>query len=104
MEQIKILFIASDQKIVDIVYRLINSNICWNGFATTDLDEAKNILIKEGIMLVLVGAGLEPKAEAEFKKYCNGFKQGIILVDHYGGGSGLLSNEILHALEKNATK
>jgi hypothetical protein len=50
--------------------------------------------------LVLLGGGIEDESE---DRLCAAFKAlnpEIIIVQHYGGGSGLLTAEIYQALEK----
>ncbi|WP_241258581.1 hypothetical protein [Flavobacterium sp. Sr18] len=101
METTNILYIGRHPEILETVIRLINANEIWNGVGVMNDEEAKEIFLKKDFSIVLLGSGIHEESEAEL---CSFFKNknpnpNISIVQHYGGGSGLLKSEILLALE-----
>ena len=101
METKNILYIGRHVEILAIVVRLINSNENWNGVGVMNDDEAKEIFCKKDFSLVLLGSGIQEESEAELCAFFKNKNPNISIVQHYGGGSGLLKSEILFALENN---
>lgn len=100
METTHILYIGKHAAIREVVLRLINSNKGWNGIGAEQEQEAKALFGQHRFSLVLFGSGIDEDGE---KRLCQFFTQqqpNIIIVQHYGGGSGLLKSEILTALER----
>ena len=101
METIHILYIGRHLEILQTVIRLINTDENWNGVGVMNDYEAKEIFLRKDFSLVLLGSGIQEESEVEL---CDFFKKqnpNIRIVQHYGGGSGLLKSEILLALENN---
>lgn len=101
METKNILYIGRHIEILAIVVRLINSNENWNGVGVINDDEAKEIFCQKEFSLVLLGSGIQEESEAELCAFFKNKNPNISIVQHYGGGSGLLKSEILLALENN---
>ena len=99
METINILYIGRHLEILATVVRLINSNENWNGVGVMNDDEAKEIFCQKEFSLVLLGSGIQEESEAELCAFFKNKNPNISIVQHYGGGSGLLKSEILVALE-----
>jgi glycogen synthase len=98
MEKIQILYVGKHKDILETVVRLINNHENWFGKGVDNIDEAKDDLNNTKYEIVLLGCGIESECEQELRSYIeNRFPQ-VTIVQHYGGGSGLLSNEILEAL------
>ncbi|KAA5532455.1 hypothetical protein F0919_16845 [Taibaiella lutea] len=98
MEKIKILYVGKHKDILETVVRLINNHENWFGKGTDTIDEAKDELGNTKYEIVLLGCGIEPEGEQDLRSYIeNRFPQ-VTIVQHYGGGSGLLSGEIMEAL------
>jgi hypothetical protein len=98
METKNILYIGRHVEILAIVIRLINSNENWNGIGVMNDDEAKEIFCQKKFSLVLLGSGIQEESEAELCAFFKNKNPNISIVQHYGGGSGLLKSEILVAL------
>lgn len=98
-EQIKILFIGADKRIVSTVIRLLNSNSNWLGIPAHDEEEAKLKFIENNFKIVMFGAGISELTESELRTFFSSHDTSIILLQHYGGGSGLLFGEIIQALD-----
>ena len=64
-----------------------------------NVEEAKEIFLRKDFSLVLLGSGIQEESEAELCAFFKKQNPNIVIVQHYGGGSGLLKSEILLALE-----
>ncbi len=94
----EILVIGRNQEILQTVLRLVNNNPAWNATGAVTDDEALASFNNNTFKLVLLGGGIEKQSE---DLLCAAFRQAnpqIIIVQHYGGGSGLLAAEIYQAL------
>jgi hypothetical protein len=94
----EILVIGRHPEILQTVIRLVNNNPEWNATGVTTDDEAVLTFGLHPFKMVLLGGGIEKESE---DRLCAAFKAlnpDIIIVQHYGGGSGLLTAEIYQAL------
>jgi len=98
LQKINILYIGRHPQITETVLRLINNNADWNGLCTTSDQEAKDLFIQHDIAIVLLGNGIEKNEEQELRAFFTAHNPAAKIVQHYGGGSGLLYSEILMAL------
>jgi DNA-binding NarL/FixJ family response regulator len=99
MEKIEILIIGRHPEILQTVIRLVNNNPEWNAIGCGTDEEALTAFANNTFRLVLLGGGIEKESE---DKLCNAFRSlnpQITIIQHYGGGSGLLSAEIYEALK-----
>lgn len=99
MEKINILYIGRNQEILDTVVRLLNKREEWSGTGVQDDEAAKSLFATTPFNLVLFGPGIDAENEAELSSYFLEKQPGVKLVQHYGGGSGLLLSEITMALQ-----
>jgi len=98
MSKTEILVICRHEGILQTVVRLVNNNPEWHATGAVADDEAIAAFNLQPFKLVLLGSGIEKDNE---EKLCAAFKalnSEIIIVEHYGGGSGLLAAEIYQAL------
>ncbi|MBD3583338.1 response regulator [Flavobacterium selenitireducens] len=97
---IKILYVGRHAEITETVLRLINARENWLGLgAATDFD-AVSLFAQNDFDIVLLGCGLPDESERDLSGIFRAQKPEIIIIPHYGGGSGLLANEILSALSQ----
>jgi DNA-binding NtrC family response regulator len=103
MQKIQILVICSHQEILQTILRLINQNEKWQGSGAADGQKALEIYGASSFDLVLLGSGISEETEKNLVKEFRDRRPGIKIIQHFGGGSGLLANEIEAALtdEKN---
>lgn len=94
-----ILYIGKHPEILNIVVRLINANEDWEAIGVAEEAEAKSVFRDRDIALVLLGCGIEKEAEEDLRAYFAQHNPACKIIQHYGGGSGLLRSEILTALE-----
>jgi hypothetical protein len=90
MKEVKILIVGKHPDIMKTILRLINNKPGWTGTGAFTVDEA---LGQPTVDVVLLGAGLSKEESEQIKL---SFK--VPVVQHYGGGSGLLYAEIYQAI------
>lgn len=93
MKKIEILVIGKHPEIVATILRLINNKPEWNGNGATSVSEAVEKSHDISFDIILLGAGLSENEKTNVKTNFN-----VPVVQHYGGGSGLLYAEICQAL------
>ncbi len=98
MSKIEILVIGRHAEILETVVRLVNSNPEWNATGAGTDGEAIAVFNSKIFKLVLLGGGIEKQSEDRLCKIFRAKNPTIIIVQHYGGGSGLLAAEIYEAL------
>jgi hypothetical protein len=98
MEKTNILYIGRHPEIMETVVRLINKNETWNGLGTADDDMAMALFTNMDFQLVLLGCGINEEDELKLRNFFSAVNPNTKIVQHYGGGSGLLYNEITAAL------
>jgi DNA-binding response OmpR family regulator len=96
----KILAVGRHPEILQTVVRLINSNPEWECTGAGTDDEAILAFSMQSFALVLLGGGIEEESENRICAVFRAINPEIIIVQHYGGGSGLLTAEIYQALCK----
>ena len=101
--KIDILVIGRHEEILQTVVRLIQKNEQWSAKAALSDEEAIALFDSNPFDIVLLCGGIEENSEAGLRAHFNDKNSSVIIIQHYGGGSGLLSNEILQALEQRKT-
>lgn len=96
-----ILVIGRHLQILETVVRLINSQPEMKAIGALSDDEAKKVFSEHIFDLVLIGGGVEEKSEADLKIFFEKINPRVKIIKHYGGGSGLLFNEITEAINSN---
>jgi DNA-binding response OmpR family regulator len=98
MEKIEILVVGKHHEIMKTMLRLLNGK-GWNCALAFSADEA----IKHGrsipFNIVLLGAGLSEHEAQQVREYFT-----VPVVQHYGGGSGLLYAEVWEALGEHTAR
>ncbi len=101
MSKIKILVICKNESILEVLIRLINNNESWEANGAIEDEAAINLFIHNPFNLVLLGSGISKESEENLINSFKNYHPDIKIIQHLGGGSGLLSNEITAALENN---
>lgn len=94
MENLQFLVIGKNQEILDTLKRIIENNEGWKAEIRSDESLCYNYIKENQVDIVLLSSGLEEKFENEIKVYCENLDKEVKVIDHYGGGSGLLKNEV----------
>ncbi len=98
MKKVEILALCSHPEILQTVVRLINNNPAWNGTGAETEEQAIALFKELSFDLVLLGAGMDGASEEHLTPIFMGINPAVKFIQHYGGGSGLLSAEIYGAL------
>jgi len=101
MQKIQILVICMHEEILQTIIRLINNNEKWNATGTSNIENAIELFHQHTYDLVLLGSGISDEEENKIRKIFSHQNPQIKIIQHFGGGSGLLSNEIEAAIANN---
>lgn len=99
---IHILVIGKDPEILKVVLRLLNEHrsASYHAIGSTDPDQARSLFAGTDIDLVLITNGIDATIDATLREEFLTHRPGIRILQHFGGGSGLLFGEIAQALAK----
>lgn len=97
---LNILAVGRDKDILAVVERLINSHDGWAASIATSENEAEQVFKTRPFPIVLVGAGFSAQEEEALRQRLKALDPSVTVIRHYGGGSGLLENEILGILQQ----
>lgn len=95
-----ILYIGRDAEITVVMNRLLNARPEWKGLCVCSDEEAISMCRLQEIDLILLGNGINREEEMALKAKLVEIRPQVKIVQHYGGGSGLLYGEIMTALHK----
>lgn len=98
MKQLQFLLLGKNEAILAILLRLVNADENWNGVAFNNEKEAQEYFQNNKIDIVLLSSAIEDHVEKEFTAFCLKTQPDVEVIEHFGGGSGLLKSEILHRL------
>ena len=98
MKIFEFLLLGKNEAILAILLRLVNANENWNAVSFNDETEAQEYFLNNKIDIVLLSSGIEDHIEKEFTSFCLKHQPEVKVIEHFGGGSGLLKSEILHRL------
>ncbi|WP_345947803.1 hypothetical protein ABDD95_13195 [Mucilaginibacter sp. PAMB04274] len=102
MDKVKILAVGRHEEILQTVVRLVNNNPEWEGVgAVTDKDAVQQF-DHQVIDVILLCGGIEPESESNLRAYFTAHRPAVTIIQHYGGGSGLLTAEIYEALRRKS--
>jgi len=96
--QTTILYIGRDAEITMVMERLLNARSEWKGICVCTDEEAVALCEKQSVDLVLLGNGIDLECEKALRAKLTTLQPGLKIIQHYGGGSGLLYGEIMSAL------
>lgn len=94
MKTLNFLVIGKNQEILDVLKRIIENNEGWKAEIRTDENSCYTYIEENQVDIVLLSSGLEDRFEKEIKAFCGNLDKEVKVIDHYGGGSGLLKNEV----------
>jgi hypothetical protein len=97
---VNILVVGRDPEILKVVLRLLNEHkpANYHAVGSTDPDQARSLFADTDIDLVLITNGIDATLDASLREEFLTRRPGIRILQHYGGGSGLLYGEITEAL------
>jgi len=95
-----ILVVGRDRAILEVIKRLIDAHEGWHATITETEKAAVKAFEEKKYAIVFVSAGFSAPEEAAIRQKLTTLDPGVVVTRHYGGGSGLLENEILGILKK----
>jgi hypothetical protein len=97
---VNILVIGRDPEILTVVLRLLNDHkpATYHAIGSTDPDQARSLFADSDIELVLLTNGIDATLDASLREEFLTRRPLVRILQHYGGGSGLLFAEIAQAL------
>jgi hypothetical protein len=95
----QILVVGLHPALLKTVLHLVNGHVGWVGIGAASAEEATTLLEAKPLDLLLLTNGLGGGEEALLRATATALQPGIPIIQHYGGGSGLLEGEIRAALE-----
>lgn len=102
MNKAQILVIGRNPEILAVVERLINANSQWQATACLTDDLALDACERQSFDLVLIGGGVDEQEETTLRTEIEKRRPGTRIIQHYGGGSGLLATEIRMGLDSQS--
>ena len=93
MKEIEILIVGKHPDIMPVILRLLNKKPNWNGHTAFSAVDAITKSRDVPFDVVLLGAGLTGAETEQIREHFT-----VPVVQHYGGGSGLLYAEVYQAL------
>lgn len=98
MNNIHVLVVGRNPEILNTIIRLINHKPEWSCTGALTDEEAVSAFTGQSFDIVLIGAGVSLGEKQKLCEIFNAQKPVVPIVQHYGGGSGLLFAEIYQAL------
>ena len=89
----KILLISQNQEIAQTIQRLVDGLGDFRCSYVQTLHELKKELVSNKFDLLLIGSGFNAEDEESMKRLAAQHNPEMKIVEHYGGGSGLLYSE-----------
>lgn len=100
IDQLNILALGRNPEIMVVMNRLLNTPAGWHGVTVHTPEEALAAFSQGAFHIVLLCAGISPEEEAGLTVQLLQLYPSVIIRRHYGGGSGLLKNEIQYVLDR----
>lgn len=98
--KIEILVIGRNESMLQTVIRLVNNDPAWIGTGAVSDEDAIEKFHHHHFDVVLLTNGLTEEEDKKLRTLFLHQDPDIIIIQHYGGGSGLLQTEIRQALEE----
>jgi len=96
---LNILAVGRDRAILEVVQRLINSHELWAATVVITDEEAIAAFTRQRCPIVFVCAGVTTEEEQALRQRLSELDPSVTVIRHFGGGSGLLENEVRAILD-----
>jgi hypothetical protein len=101
---LNILAVGRNNDILLVVERLINSHENWVATIVTTDEAALSAFGQQRHPIVFVCAGVTAEEEQALRKRLLQIDPSVTVIRHYGGGSGLLENEVRAILDRKGIR
>lgn len=95
MRSLHFLVIGTNEIILETLVRVITSMDRWTAHSCNELESMFEYLKQHEVNVLLLSSGLEEEVEQKIKTIVPFLYPETAVIEHYGGGSGLLRNEVL---------
>jgi DNA-binding NtrC family response regulator len=102
--KVAIMYVGANAEINAVMHRLLNTHEGWEGEIADSTEGAIERAHRQQFDVVLLGNGIADEDERKLRAILTLHDPEIIIIEHYGGGSGLLENEVLAALDERAAR
>ena len=92
-----VLILSVDVEIAHVIHRLVNGYKGFKGKTINSLDQLLPAIHESAFDILLLGAGFTTAQETEIKAIASHHAPGLKVIEHFGGGSGLLLEELHRA-------
>jgi hypothetical protein len=99
---LRILVVGREMPILAVIQRLIDAHDGWEATVVTTVPAALEAFGRNSYPIVFVGAGFSAGEEEDLRTKLLQIDPSVVVTRHYGGGSGLLENEVLSILAKTS--
>ena len=89
-----VLIVSADPEITEVIVRLVNGYEGFQGESISAVDQLSATLEKSAFDILLLGAGFTEQEEGRIKETASLINPELKVIEHYGGGSGLLLEEL----------
>lgn len=96
---LKIISFVTNPEILPVLDRVVNKHKGWTGVRAPDLATARRQVESGDADVVLLGAGTGAEERTALQAIIAERKLQTVLIDHFGGGSGLLYAEVMEAVK-----
>lgn len=94
MKILHFLVIGKNREILEVLKRIIENNDGWTAEIQSNENFCYEYIAENDVDIVLLSSGLEDRFEKDIKVFCENLDKDVKVIEHYGGGSGLLKNEV----------
>lgn len=98
--KLDILAVGRDEAILLVVQRLVNSHENWSAAIVSTDEQALAAFEQKRFPIVFVCAGVTAQEEEALRRRLLQLDPSVTVVRHFGGGSGLLENEVRGILDR----
>lgn len=98
MQNTQFLVLGKNEEILSTLKRLIENTDNWQAMLINNESQVDDYIANNPVDIILLSSGLDETFEQEIKVNPIVVEKNIAIIEHFGGGSGLLKNEIYAAL------
>ncbi|CAM4203337.1 hypothetical protein AQBE111736_05895 [Aquirufa beregesia] len=98
MKIFNVLVVGKNEAIVALLIKLVNKYPELSAQGTCQLEEIPSICLKSPLDILLFSSGLSLDQEKEISQIVAQIHPSVKIVEHFGGGSGLLRTELNQVL------
>ncbi|WP_291274411.1 hypothetical protein [Flavobacterium sp.] len=99
MDDLHFLLVGTNVQMLTVLKRVIAQRKGWQAITCKSFEALKTALFFEECDVVLLSSGISSDEEQAIQMYVLQHYPSIKVIVHYGGGSGLLFNEVQQAFE-----